>query len=139
MDITQAGRLLTLAHFLKTEVKPSEFDLGSYCKTYSASTPNLIDHPCGTTACALGWCTAVFPDRFGLKDGDNVDLLTHARYCGIRFNRRMTYWGDRRVREFFGVSMDEFELLFDATRVRTPKQEAKVIEQLVAKHGYECA
>lgn len=129
MNIEQAGRLLTLAYFLKTEVKPNEFDMETYWSSRRMDVaPDLSEHPCGTSACAFGWCSVVFPSRFKLT----------TRYgCGFMQSGGLTinFW-DAEAMQFFGVDIEEACLLFDSDHVRTPKQEAKVIEQLVFKHGY---
>lgn len=121
MNKQQASRLLTLAYFLKTRVDPAKFDMRSYCNPDDDLTS------CGTTACAMGWATVVFPEQFELR-GD--DVVCHD---GLRIGEI----------EFFGLARDEsfspggdWDHLFGGRHARTPKQEAKVIEDFVAKKGW---
>lgn len=89
MDAIQAGRLLTLAYYLKTEVKPEFFDMSCFGqkwfeteKSTSCKTAELglgqtavveTKHVCRTSACALGWATVVFPETFRLDWGWGCD------------------------------------------------------------------
>lgn len=116
MNQTQASRLLTLAWFLKTEVPACQFDLNYFVNT----TPKKIGE-CGTTACALGWCPTVFPGQWEWYAGVAPRPLRET------------------VTEFFGIDPKDWSRLFSSRHTRTPKQEARVIEQLVAKHGYTYA
>lgn len=133
MNKTQAGRLLTLAYFLKTEVNRSAFNMSSFfaidgndwCVRNLAPHP-LDNPPCGTTACALGWATHVFPLDYKMtQDGVPVpvDGSEHTEF---------DY-------QFFGIDDDGWEELFSARHKRTPKQEAKVIEKFVLDHGWTYA
>jgi hypothetical protein len=90
MDITQAGRLLTLAYYLKTEVKPEFFDMSCFgqkwfetvketpvkTKALGIGQTAVIEakHVCKTSACALGWATVVFPETFRLDWGYEYEL-----------------------------------------------------------------
>lgn len=49
MNKTQAGRVFTLAHFLRTRVPEDEFYIGAFGK-------------CGTPACAMGWAAEIFDE-----------------------------------------------------------------------------
>lgn len=123
MNKTQAGRLLTLAYFLKTNVDPVNFDMMVYARNITDTNLNSLS--CRTTACALGWCAYVFHDRFSLNP----------MHRGINFDGRLsglTYWG---VQQFFGITYEESDLLF-YQHERTPKQEARVIEKLVKSKGW---
>lgn len=114
-----AERLLTLAWFLRTQVEPEHFDLAMYMsvpsKTFEDwSTQDLIDPQCGTTACAIGWCPVVFPNACRIIEFYSYDMSTR----------------------FFGIDNDEWNRLFSADHARTPKQEARVIEQFVKSKGW---
>lgn len=133
MDKLQAGRLLTLAHFLKTQVPRERFDMAAIidsCNrnaTEQQSVQSLASkaNKCGTTACAIGWCAVVFPSHFrpGYPEPRKGSLL-----------------------DFFGISsFDRDDLFYPRAEHycqferRTPKQEAAVIERVVRRHGWDYA
>ena len=92
--------LLKLADFLKTEVRPKWFNLGSW------STRKFLEKECGTTACAGGWSTVCFP-RSGLKlvvsreVGESFLELAYGKYRGLD-----------AAAEFFGIDDDTARCLF---------------------------
>lgn len=51
---TGSKRLLKLADFLETEVNPLRFDMGDWGAGNEKGKP-----ACGTSACALGWASAI--------------------------------------------------------------------------------
>lgn len=119
-----ADRLLTLAWFLKTQVKPSEFDMGSWVK---GDSKNLFrEHTCGTTACAVGYCPVVFPRQWKYDGAYKPMVIRQDPYFESGYEES----------EFFGVNGPEWIHLFGCYRKRTPKQEALVIERFVKKKGY---
>ncbi len=131
MTKTQAGRLLTLAYFLKTQVEHRHFDMSWFTNTKGG---NL--HKCGSTACALGWATVVFPKVF--------------HFCGTRIRHEKLAWipSMKYSAEFFGVELetrgshpkygyDEWTHLFGSGHyLRSPKAEANVIEDFVRSKGW---
>ena len=123
MNKIQAGRLLTLAYYLKTEVSKDKFYMRSYC---SGNPSELLDNSCGTSACALGWASVVFPQRFSLFHGR---LMLSA---GLKYE--IGYYGNTVCR-YFGLSSDEASWLFGPF-TRTPKEEARMIEKLVLEKGW---
>lgn len=114
MNKTQASRLLTLAHFLKTEIDRRQFSMIIYRE----------DTGCGTAACALGWATTIWPETFQVRGG----LL----YSG---KERISY-GDIKVETFFGLDTFEACSLFGPDHNVTPIQKAKEIEELVSSKGW---
>lgn len=135
MNKQQASRLLTLAYFLKTKVPRRQFDMSSISQADVGCNPANI-HECGTSACGLGWATVVFPDLLQLGES----TITHHghRYCGLETaDGCASSEYDPYVWGLFGISDDsEAYHLFGGGNVRTPKQEAKVIEDFVAKKGW---
>lgn len=123
-----AERLLTLAWFLKTQVEPEHFDLGTFISVPNKgaqdySPDDLLAPECGTTACAIGWCAVVFPDECKLRRWLPV-FSGSGLSCGSRSDA------------FFGVHRGEWCWLFGQGHTRTPKQEARVIEQFVRSKGW---
>ncbi len=135
MTKTQAGRYLTLAWFLRTQVPRKHFDMGYYCKTKDNKSVDLRNPSCGTSACALGWCTVVWPKRFKLVRANNnfcsQGLLVVLDGAKCDFNNP-----NLLLLNFFGGAESDFEYVF-GPHTRTPKQEAAVIEQLVRKYGWK--
>jgi len=141
MNKTQAGRLLTLAWFLKTQVPRQHFDMGSYVAGPNLKTdpalPDLHEPVCGTSACALGWATVVFPRQFMLRaEGYNPALGGWIRYLYSPDSNDSLDFESDYVQEFFGLNFAECRVAFDAEHVRTPKQEAKVLEDLAEEHDW---
>lgn len=127
MNSTQAGRLLTLASFLRTEVPRKNFDMSSYWKNEAdeLEIPDLAQHKCGTSACAMGWATRVWPNIFKLNE-----------FGGFSYRGSDSSHSSMSVRAFFGLDFDEACDLFGYKWRRTPKQEASEIEKTVKKHGF---
>lgn len=146
MSKEQAGRLLTLAYFLKTQVPEEQFDQNSYCMIKTGNNP-LIKPTCGTSACALGWATVAFPDKFEMQPLDKGDLRCDGTmYLDVldAITGEVMEGDHESITEFFGLNLNEPEhpdfesegwQLF-GTDPMTPKQKAKQIEALVKKHGY---
>ena len=133
MNKIQAGRLLTLAYFLKTEVPPELFDMYSYCSRRLSGLGFPKEHlgECGTTACALGWATVVFPQkfRFGPTGGIVPIGPDNPSNTPIRYSYEP-------YQKFFGISAEEAEQLFASCHNRSPLEEAAVIEELVFEKGW---
>lgn len=128
MNKTQAGRLLTLALYLKTQLKPVNFDMSEHYNERN----DRVDR-----RCSLGWCAHIWPTRFVLSNGgidfDGVDVYADEDWLN-QF--------DGRFLRFFGVSHIEAKHLFgwiaDTVHL-TPKQAARRIEKIVDKRGYTYA
>ena len=56
VPMTTKEKLLKLAKFLEEEVQDPWFDLDKW------ATKGFTEKQCGSTACAVGWATACFPD-----------------------------------------------------------------------------
>lgn len=129
MNKTQAGRLLTLAYYLKTEVPTVHFRMDAYFEIGDprrSEQDNLEQHVCGTTACALGWATVVFPKYWGWQD-----------YLPI-YKPEPSLYRIEACEDFFGIGEDGrgWTHIFGAINRRTPQQEAKVIEEYVREKGW---
>jgi hypothetical protein len=106
------GRLLSLADFLDN-LPPERFDLKVWVgKTWRGDA----DISCGTTACALGWASAV-PEfqKLGL-------VLTDAGHGGpihprIRDDEQVSFWDAvlNATNFIFGLNEDETNMLFVPT------------------------
>lgn len=138
MNKTQAGRLLTLATYLREEVKNRKFNMGTWGNVDIDGTIPITrcslqkmeeKHPCKTSACALGYATNIWPHKFRLKffSHGEGDVLVRANG---EWSGNIYY-----TKEFFGIDDAEFDDLFLGPYM-TPKQKAKDIEGLVAKHGW---
>lgn len=133
---THADRLLTLAYFLKTQVPSKHFSMGNFTNNGLVEVMETLvtDKPnCGTTACAVGWCPAVFPKDWEWRADDNADprLIDSPEYF-----EDWTPDSSSDSREFFGVDSDEWNHVFGGHNTRTPKREATVIERFVESKGY---
>lgn len=142
MTKVQAVRLLTLAWFLRTKVPRKRFEMCSYAEVgVRLLNVGSVGHMevfekkpanCGTSACALGWATAVFPSKFALLedvDGRNFNITVDVR------TKKAAEYDGHIVAKFFGLDEYECSFAFGPTE-RTPKQEAKILENLAKKHGW---
>jgi hypothetical protein len=120
MNATGKRRLLKLADFLETKVPPDSFNMSHWGRGDDAGKPQ-----CGTTACALGWASAIPSLR---KAG--VRLAPDGGFVGD------SPWGISQ--KVFGLNLDQHSFLFDngqtfdMTRRRGVKVVAKRIRKLVA-------
>jgi hypothetical protein len=155
MTKTEADRLLTLAYFLKTQVENDEYNQNYFGLSSCEDLEDKIsyvqaDEICGTSACAAGWATVVFPKTFRLQFLGEMDQKRKGKRATLGYiEMRYPHWFDRqhkawqkatitRIGNWFGLDDDEAYKVFgpdDCNRV-TPKQKAKQIEEIVAQHGY---
>lgn len=128
MTTKQANRLLKLAHTLRTRVKSKYFDM----KRLSVGELTK-EHPCGTAACAIGHMPLAFPRQFELALSCRTGFGT--AFYNVMDKRTRCY---ANVMNFFGITFDESMYLFGAKHSgRTPKAEAKVIEDFVRDKGFD--
>ena len=110
-------RLLKLANFLEHKVPEARFNMrvwfgGEKDKKFS-------QHECGTTACALGWATVVFPKDLQHSDWDNPIHVASGRR------------GFNAAKIFFELSIEQVYFLFDASE-GSPTDVAARIRRMVA-------
>jgi hypothetical protein len=141
MNQEQAERLLTLAWFLRTQVEAERFSMRTMCTCVLKSGARRdISPQCGTTACALGWATHIWPETFSLRarglvsPGESTALDLCAVEDGVAIGTT-----NRRVLNFFGLDVYEADWAFGGQHIRTPVQEAEVLEALARKRGWEYA
>lgn len=141
MNRTQASRMLTLAYFLKTRVADENFSLKSWCshgarlaERGEAVEKVLENPPCGTTACAVGYLPTIFRDWKWIKEETKYAFLPYTRPAWIKATE-----GGHSVqnsKEFFGIDTDEWDRLFGAGNVRSPKEEALELEKFCEEKGW---
>lgn len=161
MDKTQAGRLLTLAYFLKTEVSDDQFDMKTYAKSLDSIRSRLQETDkhieftgkgCGTSACAMGWASIIWPKVFRVTSPvGRKGFALYSRVDRFGMVHLKIICTDPRVQEFFGITRGECMDLFSlygnnfciGTNIKntshTPKKKAAQIVQLVDTHGYTYA
>lgn len=137
MNKVQAGRLLTLAWYLRHNVKKSQFDLSSFAavdyydfrEEYpEAAVENHIPaktfeevlerYPkCRSSACALGHATSIWPKKFQLVDcvHDHLSYFDLVSVRGISLDLSGPY-----VCDFFGLEESEARALFSASHTHVP-------------------
>ena len=140
MNQIQAGRMLTLAYFLKTQVKPQNFDMQElvYVDYEDYEQLRLKKPECGAAACAMGYMPVVFPRQW---------VWAHHGVCcaaDVPPNLPPGGWGPGMrwavaAEKFFGIDDDEVDWLFSQDEQRTPKQEAEILERFVESKGYTYA
>ncbi len=130
MNQEQASRLLTLATYLRALPKEA-VDMTSYAR--GKGPKGVIDvHSCGTTACALGWCSVVWPDVFGLE-WDKIDYTQRATLS--MYGKKSSFSADD-VQNWFGLNYDECVWVFGGDIMRTSVEEADVLEQMARDKGW---
>lgn len=112
MNIMRASRLLTLAYYLKTCVDRKHFDMSVVWKD-----------ECG---CALGHASYIWPKLIPVCwEGDQYVLNFYHQWDVMR-----------RLSKIFGIQGNgDMDLLFN-NKLKTPKQEAKLIEDYVKGRGF---
>ena len=134
MKTIHRKRLLKLAAFLAGPVaraakrnKARKFNLDHYANSVNLG---LRKNECGTSACALGWATQVFPRTFRL--GKELKDLNGDKYCGLRMNGKYLH-DPEDARDFFGLSYNEAYKAFSAEfSQRTIPQEVAILRKLAA-------
>lgn len=139
MKQQQAERLQTLATFLRTEVPEDKFDMSTWGTTQNIRHANKIapiTDVCGTSACALGWATAIWPETFRLEfcsfdEGESDAEIVY---------RRNDEWVEveaegPEVLGWFGLTFEEANELFYSENM-TRAEKADQIESLLENHGF---
>jgi len=131
MNATQRKRLRKLADFLAGPVARAharvektggrKFFMGYFA---NATKIGLTKELCGTTACALGWATRVFPRTFELQ-GPEGHVIVAPKGGKVQDL-------SPRTREFFGLDIDQEDDAFYCGYARTPQEEAKLLRSLAA-------
>lgn len=118
---TYKRRLRKLAKFLQTRVPTKRFYMGSWWMNEEMKAPGRKLSPeksCGTTACALGWATAI-PEFY--NKGLHLD-----KQGGVLFRGGAEEDAGRRL---FGLNYDGFARIFYGEG--SPKKVAKAILKVV--------
>ena len=145
MNETQANRLLKLAKYLREKVKPEEFDLGSFSEFVSLDKGKAAEDLCeirnrslsfldaktatplcGSTACALGYATNIWPRRFVLR----IEKSRYGNLFCAKTGKELEF-DSPIIQDFFGINGEECEILFSPDHSRTPAKEADMIEGVV--------
>lgn len=122
MNKRQANRMLKLARTLRTRVNPVYFNM-----EFVSRGPINEEHPCGTSACAIGHIPLAYPRSWKLEPyprNEGYNSVVH-RVTGEGFSEH----------EFFGLDGDDAFHLFHGNR--TLEQQAQLMEDFVRKQGYE--
>lgn len=122
----KAEILLGIADYLEQQVQPDTFDMSRW----TTGTVNA-EHPCGTTACALGHATIPYPEYFRLEPGEFTPDT--GAWLEIKFSNSWRYATYTIVAIFFGITLQDADHLFFAP-VRTIEDQVKVMREFVAKH-----
>lgn len=106
-----AERLLKMAGFLEA-LPAHKFDFGMYVTLGTKTPAEALADPeghCGTTACAVGWMPAIFPDAY--KWGVIRDELMPVP-IDLRFISNNWYRIEDTIRAFLGLLDSEYQFLF---------------------------
>lgn len=135
MTKIQAGRLLTLAYFLRTQVPPRRLDMDTYFRSRRKRLPDgVIDATKipDSALCAIGWATVVFPEAFRLIRFGYGQCILEV------FSRGRWRHGDfycNETQQFFGLDAEQCCDLFGQSR-KSPNWAAKHIELVVESFGW---
>lgn len=107
-------RLLKMAEFLEA-LPPHKFDFSNYVHIGDKSPAAALaapDEHCGTTACAVGWMPAVFPETFEWTNvtstWDRTPLLPHP------IGSTSWYWPEVEsvIKDFLDLEDVQYNFLF---------------------------
>lgn len=142
MDQRQAEMILNIADYLETEVIDAELDM----KQYSTGKITPQRHPCGTTACAMGHGSAVYPDLIQLGPMHHPrDGSASGRALRLVFpNGRVVKAAQQTaVARFFGISVKDALDTFWATQdevdgyyQRSVAEQVEKMRKLADKYGW---
>jgi len=124
-------RLLQLAQFLREYVPPDRFDMRAYLQ---GRHYELEAETCRSTACAVGWCAAVFPEHWTYEWQDSYApvLKSFAVTRPDEVKRSLVYSRcHRSALKFFDLTDMEFDYLFGERNERDPYEEAEVLTLFV--------
>jgi hypothetical protein len=106
MTAQHLDRIRRLADFLET-VPDKKFNMLSYAAN------GFTEHRCGSTACALGYSTVIFPDfPVALEpiDEEYSDYSLRIKDWDDFYNSNLDT--DAYIGRFFGVSNNEYDYIF---------------------------
>lgn len=127
-------RLIKIAEFLEN-LPEHKFDFSAYVilgsKQPLEALCSLEEH-CGTTACAIGWLPAIFPESFKwVKDWS--DELSPALVENDE-------WNENDIRDFLEIDQRNYDFLFipgssSLYNEAKPKEVAEQIRQFILTDG----
>lgn len=131
-------RLIKMAEFLE-KLPEHKFDFSSYVHLGSKSPSEALANPeehCGTTACAIGWLPAMFPESFKWV-GENIGSWGNYMLPVLIEN---DMWSEGDIRGFLGINFNQYDFLFvpDSSPLdkdADAKQVAKQIREFVSTDG----
>jgi len=147
MKAIHKKRMQKLAEYLRT-VPIHRFAMSKWAtETFCGKRNEPSHNACGSTACALGWCSVAFK-RSGFKLLRKGDLLGHkfdssdyASFSWIPGDTIIPVYKDRSMfgaaEKFFGITNREATYLFGPDPERTPKEESKVLLQFLKQKEKE--
>lgn len=134
MQTIYKQRLLKLAKYLQTKIKPKNFDMATICSwgeeldyVWNPKKGKFDPFDCGSTCCAVGCAPLCFPEL----------NLTYD-FIDNEIRRNGTCWYGHK---FFGITEDQWQYLFGQddsngdSRIETPKQVARRIINFVKNDG----
>lgn len=131
-------RLIKMAEFLE-KLPEHKFDFSSYVHLGSKSPSEALANPeehCGTTACAIGWLPAMFPESFKWV-GENIGSWGNDMLPVLIEN---DMWSEGDIRGFLGINFTAYDFLFipDSSPLdkdADAKQVARQIREFVSTNG----
>jgi hypothetical protein len=122
----QKKRLLELATYLETEVKPENFDMKFWYRKTRYSSTN-----CGTTACAFGHaCMIPRFKKLGLRLNSAYSSRFDMSYPSYRGEYRLCAAG-----KFFGLTKEQASYLFLNDSTIGPRDYANELREFVEWDG----
>lgn len=134
MQTIYKQRLLKLAKYLQTKVKPKNFKMSSICNwgasihlAWNPKNGKFDPFDCGSTCCAVGCSPLCFPELNLTYDFDAQEIKRNGRswFGHSFFGLRESQW-----QYLFGMDDAEYNL-----REETPKQVARRIINFVKSDG----
>lgn len=149
MNKIQAKKLLRLADYLEKVVAKkargkagqAKFSMSDWfvrTEGCTATKPGLTEASCGTSGCAMGWATNVFPKDLCIEIEKGQSLGNIAFRSGRGVAAPTTWLSVPAMgvpMSFFGLVEQEAIHLFGGQHGRSAKKEASVIRTFVKKSG----
>lgn len=137
-------RLLKMAGFLEA-LPPHKFDFDTYVRVGRKHPAEALAAPeehCGTTACAVGWMPAIFPDEFEWK-ALSLPWSTDVLPSPIGSSCVSWRYVEVEIRNFLDITTWQYDFLFvpDSSRLNADASAIEVaqhIREFVNTNGEVC-
>ncbi len=122
---------MTLATYLRS-LPQRAVDMRTYSAGDAGDGVQPCEHKCGTTACALGWSTVLWPEMFSIVKSDRGKVFR----AGGNVGWVQCGYSGHEVQEWFGLAKVDCDYAFGPFGTRSNIREAEILEQMAREKGW---